>query len=64
MTISQIMRSRAIICSVPDKRKAKAVRDAVEGPLTPMCPASILRNHAQCTLLLDRDSASLLGKRE
>ena len=60
MTIKQIMRSRHIISSVPDKRKAKAVRDAIEGPITPMCPASILRNHEHCTQFLDKASASLL----
>jgi glucosamine-6-phosphate deaminase len=45
---------------VPDLRKAEAVRSAVEGPVTPMVPASILQTHADVDLFLDRASASLL----
>jgi glucosamine-6-phosphate deaminase len=60
MTVRQILRAHAIICVVPDRRKAEAVRACVEGPLTPMAPASILRTHANTTIYLDRDSASLL----
>ncbi len=60
MSIRQIMASRAIICSVPERRKAEAVRNALEGPVTNRVPASILQKHPCCTLFLDRDSASLL----
>jgi glucosamine-6-phosphate deaminase len=45
---------------VPDARKAAAVRDAVAGPLTPDCPASILRTHPACALHLDRAAAAAL----
>ena len=62
MSIRQIMRSRLIVCSVPDLRKAAAVRRAVEGDVTSACPASILRTHADCLLLLDTESASLLAR--
>ncbi len=61
MSIRQILRSRRIVCSVPDARKAAAVRGAVEGPLTSMLPASILRQHAECRLYLDRASAAGLS---
>lgn len=61
MSVNQIMKSRAIICSVPDARKAAAVQAAVEGPVTPNLPASILQKHADCTLLLDPPSASMLS---
>jgi len=37
------------------------VRDALEGPISPQCPASILRRHAGATLFLDADSAVLLS---
>ncbi len=62
MSIREILRSRRIVCSVPDARKAGAVRGCVDGPLTPLCPASILRLHAECRLFLDPDSASLLKR--
>ena len=61
MSIKRIMKSRSIICTVPDLRKASAVKSAVEGVVTPQCPASILQNHAKTTLYLDLDSSSLLG---
>jgi len=64
MSIKQIMKSKNIITSVPDKRKAVAVKAALEGELTNMCPASILRQHPNCLILLDEASASLLSKRK
>jgi glucosamine-6-phosphate deaminase len=61
MSIRQIIKSACIIASVPDRRKARAVKDALEGPLTNACPASILQNHPNCEIFLDLDSASLLS---
>jgi glucosamine-6-phosphate deaminase len=62
MSIQQILKSKVIIVSVPDRRKAMAVRCAVEGPVSNMCPSSILNTHDVCYLFLDLESASLLGK--
>ena len=61
MSVRQILKTREIICIVPDARKAEAVRACVEGAISPMAPASILRTHADTTLYLDRESASLLN---
>ena len=61
MAIPRILAAHTIICSVPDERKAPAVRDAVEGPVTPAVPASILQRHADCRLHLDRAAAALVG---
>jgi glucosamine-6-phosphate deaminase len=60
MSIQQIMKSFRIIVTVPDKRKAKAVKNTLEQPISPIFPASILRNHQNCNLYLDQASASLL----
>jgi len=60
MSISQILRSRHILCIVPDQRKAVAVKNSVELDVSPMHPASILQKHDSVTLYLDRESASLL----
>ncbi|MEX0654366.1 MAG: glucosamine-6-phosphate deaminase [Phycisphaeraceae bacterium] len=60
MSVKQIMKSRQIICTVPDARKAEAVRAAVEGPVTNQLPASILQQHDHCTLYLDAPAASRL----
>lgn len=61
MSIHRIMASEAIICTVPEARKAHAVRAAVEGPVTPAVPASILQRHAHTALFLDAESASGLS---
>jgi glucosamine-6-phosphate deaminase len=64
MSVRQIMRARSIILSVPDERKAQAVRAAVEGPVSPQHPASILQHHSSAHLFLDPNSASLLERRD
>lgn len=61
MSVRQILKSAAIICTVPDLRKAHAVRAAVTGPVTPEVPASILQRHPDCRLFLDSAAASLLS---
>jgi glucosamine-6-phosphate deaminase len=64
MSIKQILRSREILCIVPDERKAEAVKASVELSVNPMQhPASILQTHKRVTLYLDRDSSSLLSSR-
>jgi glucosamine-6-phosphate deaminase len=61
MSVRQIMKSAAIVCAAPDQRKARAVQAVVEGPVTPLVPASILQCHPEATIYLDPSSASLLG---
>ena len=61
MSVRQILKSREIICVVPDKRKAKAVAACLEGEICPNAPASILRTHPATTVYLDQDSAALLS---
>jgi glucosamine-6-phosphate deaminase len=60
MSCKHIMKSAQIICSVPDKRKAEAVKNSVEAPISPQFPATILQQHKDTTLFLDKESASLL----
>jgi glucosamine-6-phosphate deaminase len=63
MSIQQIMKAETIICTVPDKRKAMAVKKCFEGEISPMYPASILRKHPKAFVYLDDDAASLLSQR-
>ncbi|MDD4098776.1 MAG: glucosamine-6-phosphate deaminase [Lentisphaeria bacterium] len=63
MSVPQIMSSAAMVNTVPDLRKAQAVKDALEGPLTNLCPASILMTHPDCHTFLYQDSASLLKRK-
>ncbi len=61
MSVRQILKSDVIICTVPDERKAAAVRAAVEGEITPLVPASILQEHKRVELYLDEPAAAMLG---
>jgi glucosamine-6-phosphate deaminase len=63
MSIRQILKARTILCIVPDSRKAAAVKACLEGPITPLAPASILQSHPDVTCYLDRASASLLTEK-
>ncbi len=60
MSIKQIMKSKNIICTVPEARKAQAVKSCLEGDISPNHPASILRRHKNVFLFLDKNSAKLL----
>ena len=62
MSVRQIMKSKLLVLSVPDARKADAVREALEGPVTNMCPASIVQQHPACRIFLDPDPASKLSE--
>lgn len=63
MSIRQIMKSKHIICSVPDERKAKAVKECLENEVSNLYPSSILQQHGTCDIYLDMASASLLENR-
>jgi glucosamine-6-phosphate deaminase len=62
MSIRQIMKTAAIFAIVPEKRKAEAVANCLsqKAEVTAAHPASILKNHQNCRIFLDRESASLL----
>jgi len=60
MSIQQILKSRDVLCVVPDRRKAKAVRDCLESEVSALHPASILQRHASAIIYLDKESAGLL----
>ncbi len=60
LTIPALLMPKYVFVLAPESRKAKAVQTALEGPVTPVCPASILRTQPQVKLYLDHDSAALL----
>lgn len=61
MSARQILKAREILAVVPGPRKAEAVKLCLEGAISPMAPAAILRTHANATVYLDQASASLLS---
>lgn len=60
MSIRQLLTADSIICTVPDKRKAKAVKAALQGPVTAKVPASVLQRHPGAVVYLDPESSALL----
>jgi glucosamine-6-phosphate deaminase len=61
MSVRQILKAREILAVVPDARKASAIKACFDGPISPTAPASILRNHPNATVYLDRQSSALLS---
>jgi glucosamine-6-phosphate deaminase len=60
MSVRQILKTKQILCIVPDARKANAVKACFDGEISPLAPASILRTHPNTTVYLDKNSAALL----
>jgi len=61
MSVKQIMKSKNIICTVPDRRKAEAVKNCFKGDeVSPDFPASILKKHGSCFVFLDGQSSIYL----
>jgi glucosamine-6-phosphate deaminase len=61
VTIPALLAARAIFCTVPGAQKNHAIRNMLERPITPLCPATALRLHPRCTLYLDPDSAGKIS---
>ncbi|MHB8655645.1 MAG: glucosamine-6-phosphate deaminase [Terriglobia bacterium] len=57
LTIPALFRVPELILSVPGTRKARIVKQTMEEPISTACPATILRQHPNATVYLDRESA-------
>jgi glucosamine-6-phosphate deaminase len=64
LTIPTVFSAKFIYCMVPRPTKAEAVRKTLEDPITPNCPATILRRHENATLFIDKDSSKLIRFRK
>ena len=60
VTIPAMMAAQHLFCIVPGKLKAGAVKNALEGRVAVSCPASILRQHNNAEMYIDRECASEL----
>lgn len=56
--IDTILRSKRLVLCAFGSTKAQAVRAMLQGPVTPACPATVVRRHADVLVLLDRAAAS------
>ena len=59
LTIPALLSGKRLICTVPGPTKRQAVFKTLHDPISTACPATVLRNHAGCTLFLDNDSADV-----
>jgi len=62
MGLETILSARRILLVATGRAKGRAVACALEGPVTPACPASYLSLHPALTVLLDRGAASALAR--
>ncbi len=60
MGVGTIMDAKELLLVASGESKAEAIRNSVEGPLTAMCPASIIQMHKEAFVIVDKPSASLL----
>lgn len=62
MGIGTIMRARKLLLVANGAGKARIVKQALEGPVTPQVPASILQFHPDVTVVLDPEAGALLSR--
>jgi glucosamine-6-phosphate deaminase len=60
MGIGGILKAKQIVLLVRGEEKAEAVKNALEGPITTQCPASLLQSHPNVVVLLDEGAAQWL----
>lgn len=60
MGIKNIMNAKKILVVANGKSKADAIYSMVKGEITESCPASVLQNHNDVTVIVDEDAASKL----
>jgi len=60
MGIGTILDAESILLLASGANKAKAVADAIEGPVTATCPASALQFHPNVTFVITEDAATVL----
>lgn len=57
VTIPKLTSSKYIFCIVPTEKKHAATKAALTGPVSEVCPASILRNTDNVRMYIDKDCA-------
>lgn len=63
MSIVQIMRTRSIVCVAEGARRVASGSNLLRGPVSNLCPASVLQVHPDCTVFLDAECASVFWRR-
>ncbi len=64
MGIGTIMESRQLLLLACGEGKAEAIAKSIEGPISSICPASVLQWHRQAIVVLDKGAARSLSQLE
>ncbi len=56
------MKAKKILLVANGANKADAVKAMIEGPVSVECPASVLQNHPDVVVVIDKEAASKLSK--
>ncbi|MCA9766050.1 MAG: glucosamine-6-phosphate deaminase [Carnobacterium sp.] len=64
MGIGSIMKSKKLILMAYGEEKAEAIKNMIEGSVTKDVPASVLQNHNDVVVIIDKDAASKLSKKK
>jgi len=62
--IANILEARRVVLLATGDNKARAVKAMIEGPLTSMCPASVLQMHPHAVVIIDRGASAHLTQKE
>lgn len=64
MGVGTVLEARKLLLLASGANKAKAIADAIEGPVSCMCTASVLQLHPDSSLFLDNEAAGKLKMRD
>ena len=62
MGFREIMQAKQVVLAASGISKAEAVKKLLEGEITEEVPATCLRRHENCILIVDQEAASYLEK--
>jgi len=62
MGMGTIFDSKVVLMMASGNKKAQAVKDTLEGSISPLMPGSVLQSHPNCTWIVDKGASSLLGE--
>jgi glucosamine-6-phosphate deaminase len=60
MGVGTVMDAKEILLIASGENKSDAISDAIEGPVTAMCPASVVQLHRNVFVVVDKPAASKL----
>lgn len=60
MGVGTILEAQKLLLLANTKNKSQAIMQAIEGPITAQCPASVIQMHRNAIVIIDKESSSQL----